>query len=138
MAVAEHMREGDRAEVWAIGRHSPEQATAMSLAASSEAWAFLADGAPMAVFGVSPIPEHALGSPWLLGADGVERFARPFINLGRGFVGRWVREYGYLYNVADRRNVRSLRWLTRLGFTFLDPMPLGPDGRLFVPFEMRS
>lgn len=138
LAVAGRLRAADRDEAWALGRHSPVEAVVRSCAVSAEAWAFLADGVPLAVFGVAPCPGHpGVASPWLLGADGVERHARPFLALGRPFVARWLLEHGRLYNVVDARNRRSIRWLRRLGFAFHPAVPVGPDRIPFLPFEMR-
>lgn len=138
LAVADRMRAADRDEVWALTRHSPVEAVVRSCAASAETWVYRADGVPLAVFGVGPVAEHpGVGSPWLLGADGVEHHARPFVQLGRAFVARWLAEYGRLYNVVDARNRRSIDWLRRLGFAFHPAVPVGPDRIPFLPFEMR-
>jgi hypothetical protein len=139
IAVAECMRAADRAEVWALGRHSPVQAVVRSIAVSAEAWVFTADGVPLAVFGVAPVTGHpGVGSPWLLGADGVQRHVRPFLALGREYVGRWLGEYPRLYNVVDARNRSSIRWLSALGFAFHPAVPVGPEQRPFLPFDMRA
>lgn len=137
VAVAGRLRAADRAEVWALGRHDPMQAVVRSLAVSAEGWVFLADGVPLAVFGVAPVAGHpGVASPWLLGAVGVERHARPFLALGRAFVDRWLVEHGRLYNVVDARNKASIRWLGRLGFTFHPAVPVGPEQQPFIPFDM--
>lgn len=137
VAVAGRMRAADRAEVWALGRHDPMQAVVRSVAISDEAWVYLADGVPLAVFGVAPVAGHpGVGSPWLLGAVGVEKHARPFLALGRAYVARWLVRYGRLYNVVDARNARSIDWLRRLGFEFHPPVPVGPEQHPFLPFDM--
>lgn len=137
VAVASRMRAADRAEVWALGRHDPVQAVVRSIAVSAESWVFTAGGVPLALFGVAPVTGHpGVGSPWLLGADGVQRHARPFLALGREFVGRWLVEYDRLYNVVDARNRSSIRWLSALGFTFHPPVPVGPEQQPFIPFDM--
>jgi hypothetical protein len=139
VAVAERMRAADRAEVWALGRHSPVQAVVRSIAVSAESWAFVADGVPLALFGVAPVVGHpGVGSPWLLGADGVERHVRPFLALGREFVARWLVAYPRLYNCVDARNRSSVRWLSALGFAFHPPIPVGPGQQPFLPFDMRA
>jgi hypothetical protein len=136
-AVAASMRPADIAEVWALAHHSPLQAVELSLAAPGEQLAFIADGMPLAVFGCSRTALDGVGTPWLLGAVGVERYARQFIELGRAHVARWATEYDELINVVDARNTVSVRWLLRLGFAFHDPVLLGPDACLFLPFHLR-
>jgi hypothetical protein len=79
LQVAEHMREADRAEVWATSHSTPWQATTEALRVSTAAWAGLYDGRAVCVFGVAPINMIAgIGSPWLLGTEElVERPAAP-------------------------------------------------------------
>lgn len=135
-AVAASMRPADIVEVWALARHSPMDAVELSLAAPGEHLAFLADDMPLAVFGCSRTVLDGIGTPWLLGAVGVERHARQFLRLGRAYVARWATEYDELVNVVDIRNTVSIRWLRRLGFAFHDPVLLGPDACAFLPFHL--
>jgi hypothetical protein len=131
--VAANMRPADVAEVWALARHSPQEAVERSLEMPGEAYAFLVDGVPLAVFGCAEVLD--VGSPWLLGAVGVERYTRHFLLLGRQYVTTWSSEYRDLYNVVDARNQPSIDWLVRLGFVFGAPIPIGPA--LFLPFNLR-
>jgi hypothetical protein len=137
LAVAAAMRPADIAEVWAVAHHSPMQAVELSLAAPGEQLAFLISDMPLAVFGCSRLSLDGIGSPWLLGAVGVERYSRQFLELGRTYVTRWATEYEGLINVVDQRNDRSIRWLGKLGFSFHEPVLVGPDAMPFLPFEMR-
>lgn len=136
-AVAANMRPADVAEVWALARHSPLEAVERSLEIPGEAYAFLADDEPLAVFGCAETAVLETGSPWLLGAVGVERHAKQFLSLGRSYVAHWQSEYADLYNIVDARNERSIDWLGRLGFTFGEPILIGPDGSPFIPFHLR-
>jgi hypothetical protein len=133
--VAANMRPGDIAEVWALARHSPQEAVELSLEIPGEAHCFIVNDVPLAVFGCAETEVLDVGSPWLLGAVGVERYTRQFLTLGREYVARWASEYATLYNVVDARNERSIDWLVRLGFVFGDPIPIGPA--LFLPFNLR-
>jgi hypothetical protein len=136
-AVAANMRPADAAEVWALARHSPAEAVRRSLEIPGEAYAFLAGDEPLAVFGCAETEVAEVGSPWLLGAEGVDRHARKFLELGRSYVAHWAHEYTDLYNVVDARNERSIDWLGRLGFVFDDPILIGLDGAPFLPFHLR-
>lgn len=136
-AIAANMRPADVAEVWALARHSPMEAVTRSLEMPGEAYAFLADDVPLAVFGCAETVMAEVGSPWLLGAVGVERYARQFIELGRSYVAHWALEYNDLYNVVDARNERSIDWLGRLGFVFDEPILIGLDATPFLPFHLR-
>jgi hypothetical protein len=134
-AVAANMRPADVAEVWALARHSPAEAVTRSLGLPGEAYAFLVDDEPLAVFGCAETSIPDTGSPWLLGAVGVERHARQFLELGRSYVAHWAHEYTDLYNVVDARNERSIDWLGRLGFVFDEPILIGATP--FLPFHLR-
>jgi hypothetical protein len=136
-AVAANMRPADAAEVWALARHSPAEAVRRSLEIPGEAYAFLAGDEPLAVFGCAETEVAEVGSPWLLGAEGVDRHARKFLELGRSYVAHWAHEYTDLYNVVDARNERSIDWLGRLGFVFDDPILIGLDATPFLPFHLR-
>lgn len=135
-AVAASMRPADIAEVWALAHHSPLQAVERSLAAPGEQLAFLVDDMPLAVFGCTATALEDIGTPWLLGAVGVERYARQFLVLGRAHVARWASQYNDLINVVDIRNTTSIRWLRRLGFVFETPVLIGPDACAFLPFHL--
>lgn len=137
-AVAANMRPCDIAEVWALARHSPQEAMERSLEIPGEAHCFLVNDVPLAVFGCAETAALDVGSPWLLGAVGVERYTRHFLMLGRKYVSRWADEYRDLYNVVDARNQPSIDWLVRLGFVFGEPIPIGPDATLFLPFHLRG
>lgn len=137
-AVAVNMRPCDIREVWALARHSPMEAIERSLEMPGEAYCFIVDDMPLAVFGCAETTIEDVGSPWLLGANGVEKYGKQFLKLGRDYVSTWALEYNDLYNVVDERNTRSIDWLTRLGFVFGKPIILGPDATPFLPFHLRG
>lgn len=137
-AIAANMRPADIAEVWALARHSPMEAIERSMRIPGETWCFMADDMPLAVFGCCDTTMASIGSPWLLGANGVERFSRQFLELGREYVCRWAMIYDDLYNIVDARNERSIDWLGRCGFTFMPPILVGPDCLPFLPFHLRG
>lgn len=136
--LAHNMREPDRAEVWAAGHLMPEQATVTSLAASRDAWAGLADGRVVCMFGVgAPMICSVTGVPWLLATAELERHARPFLRRNRKMLRKMMKDYGVLRNHVDARNEKAVRWLRWLGFKILPPEPFGVDRLPFHPFEMR-
>lgn len=135
-AVAATMRQCDRDEVWALGRYSPLEAVTGSLQAPGEHWAYVVDNRCLAIFGCSYAPDALFGSPWLLAGVDAQPYARPLLRDGRALVERWVLQCGRLYNLVDARNTTSIRWLARLGFTFDEPVLIGPDAMPFLPFGM--
>lgn len=133
------LRRADREEIDALTGGDPQEALAESVARSASAWAGLADGALVCLFGVVPAsPAGNAGIPWLLGADSVAAYGRPFLRRNRAYVRAMLRDFPVLANVVDARNAVSIRWLRWLGFTLGTPTPMGVRGLPFIPFEMRA
>lgn len=131
--LAANLRPSDVAELEALGR-SPLDA--LSMAARSDGWVqtFRApDDTPLAIFGCSPFPDRdETGIPWMLGTPGVGRYSASFIKHSREVVSRMNTEYPSLMNMVDSRNIVSITYLRRLGFTIDTATPiLAPSG---VPF----
>lgn len=131
------MRQADRDEVAASHGITPAKALALSLRKSSRAWTIIADGRPIAMFGVGDVNILAgVGSPWLLGTDDVRRIMIPFLRGGGYWVGQLLEGYSVLRNCVDDRNTLSIRWLRWLGFKMGEPVAF--RGQLFRLFEMRA
>lgn len=117
-AVGGSLREVDRLEIERGGTgHTPLSGAQHAIETSMIAWCAEEGGRPMAVFGVAP--HHGapgLGIVWLLATPGVEAHAREFILNGRYYVGLMSRLFQRLYNLVDAENLRTRRWLKRLGF----------------------
>lgn len=110
-----------------------------SVERSAMAWAGLADGQLVCLFGVVPLSLVGVtGVPWLLGSDAVCSYSRQFLRRNRAYVALMLREYPLLANVVDARNDVSIRWLGWLGFTFGRPQPMGARGLPFIPFKMEA
>lgn len=136
--VASRMRQSDIDEAKAISGKTPHQTVSVSRARCAEVWCACVDGRPAALFGcaaLSVLGRH--GSPWLLGTDDLDRVPRQMVEITRGFVGVWRELYDLLENVADGTNKKSLRWLSRVGFTLDAPVRL-PNGALVVRFSTRK
>ncbi len=137
LQVAEHMREADRAEVWATSHSTPWQATTEALRVSTAAWAGLYDGRAVCVFGVAPINMIAgIGSPWLLGTEELVERPAAFLRRCRPYVGKMLRVYPTLVNHVDDRNEASKEWLRWLGCTLGEPEPFGVARLPFRPFKL--
>lgn len=137
-AVAENMRQCDRAEIWLSHRHVPIDGLKRSIAISrNDCYAAVADGVPLAVFGVAaPSLTSLTGSPWMLGSDSFNLYrkeiaaaSRPMINYLRG-------GYTLLENWVHSDNMTSVRWLRSCGFTVEAAEPYGPFGAYFHHFWM--
>lgn len=136
--IACRMREADRQEVMASSGATPHRALMFSIEKSSVAWTALVDGQPEVMFGVGDLNVlTATGAPWLLGTDAVDRNFRLFLRQSVSWRGKLLDRYSVLRNFVDDRNEVSKRWLSWLGFTLSDPMPIGVNGEMFRLFEMR-
>ena len=131
-AMAPKMRESDAAEVWASGGHTPHDALIASVQWSAQAYAAQFNGDLGAIFGVGPASFLSnVGIPWLLGTPVLHQYPSAFHKASRGFLAAWLDEYASLEQMVDSRNEKSLRWLSRLGFTVEAPTLWGYEGRPF-------
>ena len=135
-AVVADVRQADVDELWAVAQVTPRSAIAYG-AEHSTAFALLADGVPVCVFGIVPYSVlSGAGIPWMVGTPGIDRHAVGFIRRCRMDLARFFGEWDKLFNVVDARNTKAIRWLKWLGFSVSDPTPYGPLGLLFCPFYM--
>lgn len=127
------------AEVQAWSSDPPEVALEHSIAHSSEAWAGLADGELVCLFGVAPLTLVGVtGVPWLAASAAIARHRTAFLRRNRAMIDRWQEQYPVLRNFVDARNAVSIRWLRWLGFTLGPAVPLGIAGLPFHIFERTS
>ena len=135
--IVEDVRAEDRRELWLQGRATPESALVGGLRRSSLAMTGLVDGRPVCMFGVAPFSILlGQGVPWMVGANGLRSWTaqRALLELSRPAVDAMHRAYPMLANAVHADNRSAIRWLSWLGFTLLDPAPIGFDGSWFRPF----
>lgn len=138
-AVLADLRDADNEEIIAlVGEDGVFGAVVSSAQTSSEAWTLVADGQPIAVFGVAPADMKGVGIPWMVGTPGVTRHRRAFMRLCSVYIPKMLALFPTLVNIVDARNRRSIAWLHRMGFTFGAPTPFGVEGRPFYPFSMKG
>ena len=138
-ALALVLRQADREEVEALTGRDAREALVESVVRSAAAWAGLANGELVCLFGVVPVSLVGVtGIPWLLGSDAVTRYGRPFLRRNRAYLREMLREFPVLRKVVDARNTVSIRWLEWLGFTLGTPQPMGVCGLPFIPFAMSA
>jgi hypothetical protein len=139
IALAAQLRHADRAEAdAALGDHDLLEAILASIRGSSLCWTALSgDEHLIAVFGVAPISDR-VGSPWMLGTDRLDHHAKSLMRLSPPFIRLMRDAFPHLVNFVHAENRKSIRWLSRLGFTLSPPQPYGARGELFHPFEMRA
>ncbi|SAL47478.1 hypothetical protein AWB74_02136 [Caballeronia arvi] len=130
--IAAHLRPADLDEVEAgTGARDALAVLRAGVDASSPCWTIEVSGEPAGVFGASPT--DGVGGVWMLGTAALERAPKQLTKLGRTYVRRMAEQYGTLMNFVDARNVKSIHWLTRLGFTV--EQSTTPYGVLGLPFH---
>jgi hypothetical protein len=131
--LAAKMRARDADEVKASLGLDPAAGLQYSLANSTLALTATDNdsGHPVAMLGVGEVMP-SVGSPWLLGAEGLEAYRREFIVYTPLVIERFHEDYPALMNFVDARNDKAIRWLKRAGFKF-SPAPT-PYGVAQLPF----
>jgi hypothetical protein len=133
------LRECDERELWAALHMDGRKALLMSFEQAERSWAILADGHPVAIFGVSPYPYvRRQGCPWMLANDYISKIWRFVLRKTREYVHVHMMEgFDSLFNFVDVRNEASIRWLRWAGFHVGEPVPFGMEGEPFRPFWLR-
>ena len=136
--IADNIREPDRDELWAIGYLSPFNALMRSWAVSDKSWTALFDGMPACMFGVSMGSAITdTGRPWLIGSRLIDRYPLSFLKGCKPHMDEVRKQYMYLENYVDVRNIRAIKWLKWMGFSVSDrPEPYGVMQLPFYYFGM--
>lgn len=114
--IARRIRAIDKLECETFG-HSPKSALRMGLMGSTIAWTVMIDGRPEAMMGAAPVSMvGSMGRPWLLMTDVAGRQAVTLVRLGRIYTAAMHRHYATLENWVHADNVKTIRWLSRLGY----------------------
>lgn len=94
----------------------------------------------IAMFGVSPVtPAADVAMVWFLGSRKVDDHKFMYMRYGKKFLRYCLGRYRRIFNYADSRSVKSIRFLELLGFEF-DPGRdlVTPEGARFRYFEMEG
>jgi hypothetical protein len=97
-----------------------------SRATSYECFGSVKDGELLGLFGIScNSHEGEVGIPWAVFTITGRKHRRTVLETSRHLVSRWQTLHECLTNIVDVRNARAIRWLTWLGFEFIDEFPIG-------------
>ncbi len=140
--VANNLREADRTEILsAFGPCDVAALVTNSVMRSDLIWAghFYDDQPAAALFGVTPVSLlGGVGSPWMVGTDEMFRYPGALVALSKRYIQKMAEAYPKLVNYVDERNLRSVRWLKRMGFAVEPAKPYGFYGRPFHRFSMEA
>jgi hypothetical protein len=128
----------DRAEVWASGRMTPEQAARASINRSYEAWAGYAGGDLLGVFGVSLYRNSPWAAPWVISSTFVDRHPLTFWRASKAILAYYRGKYPKMVQMIDSHYRGALDWADKLGFRLEGPEPFGWQGTLFCRISMET
>lgn len=130
------LRERDRQEALATFEDL-DTAIRHSISASPICDVAEIDGVGIFVIGCAPDANvEGRGIPWLLATTEVAHHPGALTKITKHYVGLFLERWPVLLNFVDERNVTSVRWLRRLGFTVCEPLAFGKNGEPFHPFVM--
>jgi hypothetical protein len=139
-ALLANLRPADRAEAEAlVGAEKTEDAIRACLSQAVMSWTGHVGEKVAFIFGCSPatlLGEE--GVPWLVGTPLIDCHRRAFIRFSHQYIPSMLAIFPTLVNLVDARNVKSIAWLKKMGFTLLPPQPAGVAGLPFIPFFMES
>lgn len=124
-------------ELWLQGRATPDTALRQGFRRSPLRYTGMLGGEPVCMFGVSPYSiMMGQGVPWLVGANGLSSWSaqKALLRLAPPAIDAMHRGFPMLINAVHDENASAKRWLQWLGFTLLDPAPMGLGGAMFRPF----
>lgn len=136
VALAPRLREADRNECRAFLGLPPEAVLPLSVQ-TDKAWTFVDDlGVPQGMFGVSPVDQHPyFGIVWMATSPEIVKHRKALVRLAPQWLAHLHDLYPLLGNHIDARNELHVRWLKRMGFSFLRTLPdFGAERRPFHEF----
>lgn len=142
IAVAPRLREADKNEIKAYLGFTPEVALPLMISSPGNTWAMIGDHEEVVgLFGMSPVDQHPyFGIVWMVSSPDIYKYRREFIRRTPEVLAAMHQEFPLLGNHIDARNTAHIRWLKRLGFSFLRTLPeFGVEKRPFHEFaRLRS
>ena len=137
LELVENVRASDRAEVWALGRNSVENAVTETLMKPGPRWAARQpDGGLVCIFGFSELSVLApTAAPWCIGTDLLNEESRDLIRMTRHASQSALYHYDLLWNVVWSENEKSIRYLKACGYE-IGPEMTTSQGTKYRPFTM--
>ena len=139
--IAADPRPADAQELAAMGT-TPLEAMRLGLRNGMEPSTALVDGVPVCMFGASAYSIlGGIGVPWLVAARDMDTMTmhKALLRHSRASMDKVRNRFpALLFNAVDERNEAAKRWLAWLGFSFMEPQPMGRNGELFRVFYWRG
>lgn len=143
ISLAPRLRDADRNECRAFLGLEPEVVLPLSVSQGDYNWAAIdPDGICQGLFGLDPVAGNPhLGIVWMVTSDEmITKHRRELVRMAPTRLARLHTIRPLLGNHIDARNTTHIRWLKRLGFSFLRTHPeFGVEKRPFHEFaRLRS
>ena len=133
-ALAATLRDGDRAEIQAMGR-DPRRALRFAYRASlMPPRVATVDGQVAAMWGLGGDLISDVGEPWLLTGHAADRVPFAFVRIAKAELAAMLAVKPRLDNYVAADYAKAVRLLEGLGFRIDPPAPIGPKGALFRRF----
>lgn len=141
VSLAPRLRSADRDEIRATLGMTPEVALPL-FTGGEHVWVAVGpDGVVEGIFGIDPVHNNPhLGIVWMVSSSAIMKYRRELIGLTPKWLKRLHRIRPLIGNHIDARNTTHIRWLKRMGFSFLRTHPeFGVEKRPFHEFaRLRS
>lgn len=131
-ALAERLRQADKAEIAAASGLDPLRGLGQSVALSHVSHTIMEGEEPVAIYGARELKDGE-GLIWMLASDALERRSIQFLRSSVEYIDRLHDEVGChtLSNFTDKRNSLHHKWLRWTGFTFEREVHIGPQSMPF-------
>ncbi|TPI67597.1 hypothetical protein FJ420_01945 [Mesorhizobium sp. B3-1-3] len=118
--LAPRLRAADRDEIQAALGMTPEAALPL-FTNGNYVWAGVEpNGEPFGLFGIDPVNGNPhLGIVWMVSTPAILKYRRDLLTMTPKWLKRLHRVRPLLGNHIDARNTLHIRWLRRMGFSFL-------------------
>lgn len=137
--IAKNARQADIDEFYSLSLSTPSDIMSISLRLSERSWTAIANGCPIAMFGVTRKGMLSnVGIPWLISTNYVDDNQKEFIVKCKNNFHLLANGFSKLENYVDSNNVKAIRWLKWLGFTICEPKSIGVAGEKFHYFYMNK
>jgi len=135
--LAANLREGDHAEVIALG-FDPRDAIRRSYRDAILRRTYLVDGEIAAMSGLCGAMLSDIGEPYLMTTAQAEKIPVSFLRHARSTVAEMLGHRSRLEGYVAASYHKACRLLEVLGFELREPSPLGPHGALFRRYSIGS
>ena len=131
--VWESLRAEDLRELGDGGLRDPEILEEAIMPLSGRMITWDSDDGPMAVLGVTPTSDPAVGLVWAIASDEARPRWRFAVRETEGALKMLSEDFAVLANFKDARNKQQINWLKKVGFTFISRHK-GENGQTYLEF----